>query len=302
MLKKVSKKGWSKAKKVRFATFGVPALLILAYALISVYGAIHLTSNFFDRDLGSKTPADYGLNYENVTFQSTSSDHTNLRGWWIPNPKSSRSLILVHGQNTTRTGYLPMLNDFWEAGYNLLLFDMRGHGQSDGWYHTYGLYEQQDVVGAVNFLKSKGIKPASIGVIGQSMGASVAIMAMSQTFDIKAGVSESGFANWGQRTKARLGFFYPGVSFASQVLLNFEIEKVQPLTSIQHLNNHHLLLIHGDQDGIIPVQDAYDLKAAGGSNVDLWIVPGGGHVEAYQKHSTEYLQKVRSFFEAELAP
>jgi dipeptidyl aminopeptidase/acylaminoacyl peptidase len=288
--------------KLRFLIPGILLLLILAYIAISVFGALHLTTNLFGRDLGAKTPADYALSYENISFQSVAADHSTLRGWWLPNQKSKRSLILVHGQNSSRASYLPMLNDLWDSGYNLLLFDSRGHGQSDGWYHTYGLYEQQDIVGAVKFLKDKGIPPASIGILGQSLGASIAIMGMSQTPDIKAGISESGFANWAQRTRTRLGFFYPGVVIASRILLNFEIGKVQPLEAIKKLDGRHLLLIHGDKDSIIPVQDAYDLKAAAGSNVNLWIVPEGNHVDAYQKQPAEYLRRLRNFFDSELAP
>ncbi|HEX2909415.1 MAG TPA: alpha/beta fold hydrolase [Chloroflexia bacterium] len=277
----------------------VVLVILLIYPVVSIVGSFRQTL-VYNRSIGFSTPADEGLSFENISFQSPASDHATMRGWWIPNNKSGRALILLHGQNNNRDEYLPFAKTMWNNGYSILMYDMRGHGQSDGFTHSYGEYEQVDVLGAVDFLKQRGIKPASIGIFGRSMGGAVAIMAMSQTSEIAAGISDSGFANWAERERKRLFLFYPGVELACKVLQNFDIQSVQPVKSIQSVNRP-ILLIQGEDDTVVPVQDAYDLKQAGGSNVELWLVPGAGHVQAELKQPEEYWRRVQSFFNTNLA-
>lgn len=276
-------------------------LLLLTYPVISSIIALRISVNL-SRSVDNNAPAAYGLTAENVTFESEAGGRILLEGWWITNPASRRTMILLHGQNSNRAEFLPLAKEFYAKGYNLLLFDMRGHGKSGGFYHSYGFFEQDDLVAAVNFVKiSKGIPAGSIGVFGGSMGGAVAILGTSRTPDIKATVADSPFAYWAERTKKRFGFFYPGVDLATRLLLGYEIGKIQPVEAVKQLGQRKLLIIHGTKDSIIPIEDSYDLQKAGGSNVALWVVPDTGHVAAFQTHHDEYLQRVLTFFDNELA-
>jgi len=278
-------------------------IIVLGYGAASVYGANVFTTSP-KRTLGLYNPADYGLTYENVEFESKAKDELTLRGWWIPQKKASRVLILVHVKNGDRTFPLELSKPLWDKGYSLLLFDMRGHGQSDGTHYSYGQYEQLDIVGAVNFIKAKGFKPASIGIAGWSMGAASAIMAMSQTADIQAGVSDSSYGDLGRVAGQRLGLlkiFYPGMVLSSQLLMNTDIEQIKPELAIKKLGQRHLILIHGDQDSTVPVSEIYHLKQAGGNNVvDTWVLPGVEHAGAYHSQKAEYLSRITTFFDKEL--
>ena len=148
---------------------GLP-LLGLGYVAGSLVG-LYIFTTSPERKLPVETPASVGLAYETVTFSSAASDQLKLKGWWIPHKKSDRVLILVHVKNGNRAFGLQVARPLWEQGYNLLLFDMRGHGEPEGDHYTYGRYEQFDVVGAANFVQSKGFGPRKIGAIGWSMGA-----------------------------------------------------------------------------------------------------------------------------------
>lgn len=270
-------------------------IVLVLYGLISVVGIYRITSAG-ERQAATENPGKYGLSYQEVSFQSPAKDHLTLRGWWIPQATINRTLILVPGQGGNRQEYLSIAKPLWEAGYSLLLFDLRGRGQSGGTINTYGQYEQYDLVGAVNFVKTVGAKTGSIGAIGHSMGGAVVIMGMSQTKDLQAVVSDSGFANWVKRTQSRLGLFYPGVALAGKILLDFDFEQIQPIDSLKYLGNREMMVIHGDQDKVVPVVDAYTFKQLANNNVELWIVPGAGHVEAYDRQPAEYLSRVLAFF------
>ncbi len=272
--------------------------LVASYAGLSDYKAVQYTTTP-RQAIGNETPADFGLAYEDVAFSSVASDSVTLRGWWVPNPASRRVIILVHGRYENRTSHDVLLKPLWDAGYNVLLFDLRGHGQSDPAPCTYGLREQWDMVGAVNFAKTKGIPPGGIGVIGWSLGAASALMAMRQTGDIAAVVSDSAYAN-ADPLLAR-NPLRPGLALAMRLVRGINLDRVRPEQAIAQIGSRHVFLIHGDQDRAVPVAQAYHLQRAGGANVIMtWIVPGANHIQAYPNQPAEYLRRVLAFFDTEL--
>lgn len=293
-----------KSKPFRLAWATLLPVFVIGYSASSIWAANFLTTSP-SRALGSDSPTSVGLPYEDVTFQTAEQDHLKLRGWWIPRKDSKRVLILVHVKNSNRTFFLSIGKQLWTKDFSLLLFDLRGHGQSDGEHYSYGQHEQQDIVGAVNFVKSKGFNPASIGVMGWSMGAASSIMAMSQTPDIKALVSDSSYGDLRRVTNTRLGFsslLFPGVVIAGRIFLNVDIDQVKPEVSITHLGDRHVFLIHGDSDLTVPVSEFYHLKLAGGANImETWELPGLGHAQAYSSQPAEYIRRVVAFFNQELA-
>ena len=94
-----------------------------------------------------RSPAEYGLAFEEVEFPAT--DGLLLRGWWIPAPGSDRAVIFLHGQGGSMdpdVQYVPALQ---QAGLSVLMFDFRAHGRSEGRVSTIGYLERQDAWGAL---------------------------------------------------------------------------------------------------------------------------------------------------------
>ena len=307
MSKNGFKKPRSKKRLFIFLALTLVSIFLVVYLFISVYGANSFTSSP-NRSLGDDTPAKYGLTYENISFQSTANDKLTMRGWWLPNPISNRVLIVVHGRNATRTEMLELSSKLWAKSYNLLLFDLRGQGQSDGDHYSFGEYEQFDIVGAVNYVENRGFYPPHIGIVGRSMGAASSLMAMAETSDIKAGIIDSSYADFEELAQEQFtpntglpGFFFPGIKEAGKVLLNIDIDQVKPEEAIKKLGKRHVFLIQGDQDSLVPVSNFYRLKQAGGGSVmESWLIPGAEHVQGFANHPTEYINRVTTFLDREL--
>jgi dipeptidyl aminopeptidase/acylaminoacyl peptidase len=283
-------------------------VFLLVYLGLSIYGANLFTSNAY-RYLGWESPDEYHIAYENITFPSADPDRVKLKGWWIPHAGSGRALVLVHGRTMNRADLMELGERLWNRGFNLLLFDLRGHGESDGDHHSFGQHEQWDVIGAVNLVRDKGFAPDSIGVLGWSMGAASAILAFARTPDIQAVVSDSSYANFNELVRSEFTpltglpeFFLPGMMMAGQMLWNIDIDQASPEKVIGHLAGRHVFLIHGEWDRIVPLSEAYRLKEAGGSAVaDLWVAPESGHTRSYFWHSDDYVRRVVTFFDRELS-
>lgn len=243
-------------------------------------------------------PATYNLKYENVSF--VTSDGLKLRGWFIPNEESDAVVIVGHGYPFDKANILQATH-FLAEEYNLLLFDFRYFGESEGRYTTGGVKESRDVLAAIKFLKDKK-NFTKIGAIGFSM--SGAAILMSESKDLKAAVIDSTYAT-GDLILERLYVFFPGVlklpfiwlmKFYALLFLKINANEVSPLDSIVNVE-FPALLIHGENDSQIPVKNSQLLyENSNKDKTELWIVSNADHGMAFVVNPEEYQKKVLEFF------
>ena len=183
-------------------------VLTFGYTTLSVYIAAQLI--YAPQEPLYSTPAALGLKYQNVTFPSRE-DHLQLQGWFIPGilPNGSltaqRTIIVVHGNRTNRAdkdaGILLFSVALARHGFAVLAFDMRGTGESPPAPLSLGYFEQRDVLGAVDFLRSGPLpypklgRPRVMAGWGVSMGGATLIFAAAREQAIRAVVSDSAYAD-----------------------------------------------------------------------------------------------------------
>src|SRR5258708_2209067 len=135
-------------------------------------------------------PSNYGLAYEEVHFESR--DGIKLVGWWIPHPEAIGTIIMCHGQTGSMDGDTHHAAELYKAGFSMFMFDFRAHGRSEGDCVTMGMYEKEDLLGALDYLGDvRGIM--RVGVLGFSMGAAVALITAALSDRICAVVADGSF-------------------------------------------------------------------------------------------------------------
>lgn len=284
-------------------------IALLAYLGVSLVVAETLTKPY-RRPLAA-SPAAFQLAYENVTFPSTG-DRIPLRGWFVPASGSDRVVLIVHGRNSNRTGddgqHVPHAATLAAHGYNALLFDLRGHGESGGVRYTLGAAEQRDVLGAVAYLKNRGFAPERMGFWSHSMGAATVLLASASSPDVRTIVADSSFARLEDlldrelpRASGLPGFFNPPILFFARTLFGADSRILNPVEVVGDLPPDSLFIIHGEADGLIPVDHARRIAAAAGAAVyDLWLVSGARHDRVSEVIPEEYEQRVLAFFDEKL--
>ena len=174
--------------------------------------------------------------------------------------KADKTLILLHGYPADKGNILPALA-FLHADFNLLLFDFRYLGESEGSYSTAGAKEVEDFLAAIRFLKRRGIK--EVGVWGFSMGGAVGLMAIDKAPEIKAVVSESSYASLAEMALQlfRMPLLnYPMaylIGFWANLFLGIDVRDVSPAESIRNTtaaHSHHSF-VHRCGGPIFPSQD-----------------------------------------------
>ncbi len=255
--------------------------------------------------------------YQDVSFPSRE-DNLTIKGWYVPaqgaDEASAPTVILVHGLNDCKhTPFilLPagMLN---KAGFNVLMIDLRNHGDSqvtDGRYAA-GIIEYRDVLGAWDWLvNEKKFAPKTIGLFGTSLGAATVLIAMGEEPKVAAVWEDSSYADINVAINAELKRDgYPTMLAGAGILMgkvisNRDITAKSPLAAINKLNNRPLFITHGSADTRLSPQYAYDLAAAAktnGETIEPWIVDGSEHIRAMFNQTTEYEQKLVAFFKSNI--
>ena len=301
----------TRARIARRAAIVAAILLAVGYAGMSYFIASGVTGA--EREELEDHPKDYGLEYEDVEFLSRKGDVT-LEGWYLPSPCCGPSLILVHGISAIRSSRqaTEMAAHLVEVCFNVLLFDLRAHGSSGGDRITGGIDEAEDVLGAYDYMRSRGADPHQIGVLGRSMGAGAATLAAVAEPDIRALVLDGTYAEVHELIAFEIGrktpvpewvapVFIPGASLLANVLYGIDLSRLAPERAVKSIGVP-ILVIHGEDDTRIPIEHGVRVHEAAHSGSGIWIVPGTDHVEAFNSYPDEYVDRVASYFFTQLSP
>ncbi len=288
------------------AVIATPLAVLLLYLGLCAYMASSLTHA--EREPITVNPSQHSIYAEDVSFPSRV-DHLTLKGWFIPAPQSPRVLVMVHGKGHHRADPdIKLLNIGIELawyGYNILMFDLRGHGESEGRRFSLGQYEVRDVQGAVDFLRKRGFAPGKIGLLGWSMGGATVLLAAPDLPEVPALMVDSAYADLGEildrevpKKSGLPGWFTPGIIGMAQIMYGIDVYKIQPARSLERLNDRAIFIIHGEKDQLVPVSNAYLMyeKIKQFPQNKLWIVPAAGHTDAYKTKRREYTKQVSDFF------
>ena len=151
-----------------------------------------------------KCPSDYGLDFDDVHFLAE--DGIPLEAWLIPKAGSNKLIIANHPRwfnrygcpthvepwrslgswadpgNTVEVNFVPDFKILHDAGYNILTYDSRNAGQSgdaNGGLATAGRFEARDVIGALNFCRTReDLQRMTIGIFARCNGANATLFGM----------------------------------------------------------------------------------------------------------------------------
>ncbi len=250
------------------------------------------------------TPEALGLPARVVEFRAT--DGLRLSGWLMAAEPERPWVIMCHGLGANRADLLDIAAGLFRAGYNLFLFDFRGHGASGGRTTSFGWTEQRDLEGALAFLGSQPeIPPRPYGVYGISMGGAVALMVAARDERLGAVVVDSAYPNLAETMDHHVRLMYPwlprqpfGWFVHATYRLRYGVwpEEVSPERAIGGLSPRPVLVFHGAEDPRMPVTGAQRLAEASGEPKELVVLSGAGHLGAFGMDPRGYIERMAQVF------
>lgn len=236
-----------------------------------------------------------GATFQEVSF--VTDDDVTIAGWWIPamdrfgQPAGNvtETVVVCHGLGANKSNQLTLAAHFVQAGFNVLIFDFRAHGQSGGQISSFGDLERRDVLAAVHWLKQTHPEQArKVYGVGASMGAAALIAAAADPSE--EGLAIDAVAVYGTYDSlANLtrdvadGRFLPPLNWLTMHLslplasahAGTNLAAFSPAALVDRVAPRPVLFIHGTEDMIIPFARGDALRdAASQPKYHLWIRRG----------------------------
>ncbi|RPI50918.1 MAG: alpha/beta hydrolase [Chloroflexi bacterium] len=239
-----------------------------------------------------RDPADAGIYYRDVTL--VMSDGLELAAWYVPAvrppaPQASPSVVLAHGLMDQKWTMLQLVPWLHEAGYNVMLFDFRGHGESDKEPTTIGRLEVRDIQAALDWLEGEGVGE-HVGGLGMSLGAAALVNTAAQDARLDALVLDSCFATWADTDFARDYRLPP----------DWLVPDVPSPVALLPQVHRPVFIIHGTADILTQEAHAYRLYDAANEPKAVWI-NDSGHAWSAWTYPELYRENVLAFFAEHLA-
>jgi uncharacterized protein len=214
------------------------------------------------------TPAQFGVDYEDLSF--TAADGTRINGWFVraTNTRPAGSplghILFAHGNAGNIGDRSPVLALLAAVGFDVLIFDYRGFGRSGGRPSERGVYLDARAA-RETLLAQPGVDPNQIVYLGKSLGGGV-MTELATCYPPAALILMSTFT--GLREAA--GVVYP---FLPGLLVPDAFPSRRRIGSLRS----PVLIMHGDNDELLPVRMGHELYEAAPEPKRLHIYPGGCH-------------------------
>jgi uncharacterized protein len=242
------------------------------------------------------TPESFGVDYRPLELRAD--DGTELYSWFLPARGEARATVLfLHGNAENISTHFASVAWMPAAGFNVLALDYRGYGRSGGSPSLRGA--QLDIDAAMQALLARpDVDPKRIIIFGQSLGGALAIHYVAHSAhraNVRAVVVDSPFSDYRLISKEKLAGSL--ITWPFQWLPSLTVNNdYSPQASVHALSPIPLLLIHGDQDAVVPSHHSQRLYDGASQPKDLWIVPDAGHIQSLKSapirnRLTEFLQR-----------
>ncbi|MBI3803263.1 MAG: alpha/beta hydrolase [Nitrospirae bacterium] len=237
---------------------------------------------FFPEKEIMQTPADAGLPFEELYLDTA--DGVKINGWFVPYPGAQTTLLWLHGNGGNISYVVGRIRRFAPGlKCNILVIDYRGYGRSGGEISEEGTY--RDAQAAYDYLRARpDVDPSRIVLLGVSLGAGVATELALQR-PVQGLILEAPFASI--REMARIVAPYIPIG----PLLTTRYDNLAKIGQVAV----PLLIVHGDQDEVVPFEQGRMLFAAAREPKQFYTIPGAGHNNTDAVGGAAYFEQIAQF-------
>ncbi|HTH16575.1 MAG TPA: alpha/beta hydrolase [Magnetospirillum sp.] len=253
------------------------------YALLVGGMAMFQRDMIYHPGLSMPDPAQAGVP-EMVPVPLRTSDGLLITGWYAPGDTTRPTIIFCHGNARTLAHRAHKARILLDAGYGVFLVGYRGYGGNPGRPSETGLYTDARTV--AGWLLARGIPADKLVLYGESLGTGVAIQLLLEIEEPAALVLEAPFTRLIDLAPALVP---PGLA---ESLMVDRYDNLSKIAKVQA----PLLVLHGDQDGIVPVAMSRQLLEQAQTEKQGVFLAGGGHNDLWSHGAAdavlEFLGKV----------
>ncbi len=245
--------------------------------------------------------------YQSEEMNITCRDGYVLHGNYLPG-MGKKFVIITHGYSYNRHGSIKYANVFHKLGYHIYLYDLRYHGTNIKTFCSMGYNESRDIIDIANALYERFGDDISVGLHGESLGASSSMLACGMMNQLPKPFSflieDCGFADLNILLEDLIGTMLHmprswshKASDVSMKKNGFRFDEIRPIDDISKLSDLPILFIHGKDDDFISPKHCDMLYRAYQGPKQLYLCPNAKHAQSYEIDSENYSKIVKDFLE-----
>lgn len=268
------------------AVIGTGLALGLMVLAAIIWTQIERRYLFFPTSEITYTPGQAGLDYQEIFFLTE--DGLQLHGWYVRGA-TDLTWLWFHGNGGNISGRVDEVALIHQRlGVNQFIFDYRGYGKSEGRPTEQGTY--RDARAALKYMRERPDVDANrIIYFGRSLGSAIAVELASSQPPL-AMILVSPFASVGDMARLTIPSFLP-VGLAVHRLVGNRYDSLATIGRV----NRPLLILHGDQDGTVPVSQGRKLFEAATPPKQFQLLEGAGHNDTYSRGGAAYWDTLTGF-------
>lgn len=221
----------------------------------------------------------------------------------LKNPnKTDQYVILTHGNTDNRVGSLKYVPMYLDLGYNCIIYDLRGHGENEKTFTTYGILEGEDLLSLIRDTKERYPGITKLGLHGESLGAATTITALKGKPKVDFVVADCGFEDIegvlkdGYRKVGIPTILVDIANIGARIRYHYAIKDMRPIDSLND-NQIPIMFIHGEDDELISHQNSIDMYNRTVGKKELHLIPKAGHADSIFTDPDSYKKYVKEFIE-----
>lgn len=229
----------------------------------------------------------------------------NLHAYCVEQENSDLWAIIVHGYCSEGKEMFDKAQKFYQMGYNVLIPDLRAHGQSEGNYIAMGWHDRLDIISWVNEIKLQN-EDAQIVLYGVSMGAATVMMVSGENLpdNVKAIIEDCGYTSVEDEFAYQLKEIFnlpkfpviPLASMVTQIRAGYRFKEASAIKQVAK-SNTPILFIHGDEDTFVPSYMIHELYEEATCPKEKLIIEGAGHAESASVNPELYWNTIQNFLD-----
>ena len=238
---------------------------------------------------------------EKKDYTVASYDGYILHAQFLKNPgDTDRFVIISHGNTGNRFGSMKYASMYLEKGFNVIVYDLRGHGLDEPTFCSYTVRERKDLLAMIRDSRARYPYASLFGIHGESLGAAASVAVLEEKPPVDFVVSDCGFSDIVPVLKAKMadmhvpGFLVDLASVFVRLRFGCSFSQMRPIESLNE-NTVPILFIHGADDHFIAPEHSKRMKEAAKGYAELHLIPGAGHAKSILTDPKAYREYVANF-------
>ena len=213
---------------------------------------------------------------------------------------ADRGVIISHGYTDNRFGALKYAKNYLDMGFDVIVYDLRGHGLNEPTFCTYSIRESRDLARLIADARTRCPQWRTLGLHGESLGAASTVACLKNCPDVDFAVSDCAFSDirpvlrGGVRGMHLPAFLVDIASIAAKLRYGYSYAEMRPVEGLAD-NRVPILFLHGAEDTFILPSHSEILSKATSGYSELHLIPGAGHAGSALAVPELYRETVQAF-------